>query len=58
MGSYGRQLGRIGDALGVLIKHIRPEDLSDDEKKKMRPVTAFGRYVKVLLSANEFVFVS
>ncbi len=30
----------------------------DDEKKKMRPVTAFGRYVKVLLSSNEFVFVS
>ena len=29
-----------------------------DEKKKMRPVTAFGRYVKVLLSSNEFVFVS
>jgi hypothetical protein len=31
---------------------------SDDEKKKMRPVTALGRYVKVLLSSNEFVFVS
>jgi hypothetical protein len=29
-----------------------------DEKKKMLPVTAFGRYVKVLLSSNEFVFVS
>jgi len=35
VGSYGRQLGRIGDALGVLIKHIRPESLSDDEKKKI-----------------------
>ncbi len=30
----------------------------EDEKKKMRPVTAFGRYLKVLLSSNEFVFVS
>jgi hypothetical protein len=29
-----------------------------DEKKKFVPVTAFGRYVKVLLSSNEFVFVS
>ena len=29
-----------------------------DEQKKMRPVTAFGRYAKVLLSSNEFVFVS
>jgi hypothetical protein len=35
VGSYGRQLGRIGDALGVLIKHIKPEALSDDEKKKI-----------------------
>jgi hypothetical protein len=31
---------------------------SAGEQKKMRPVTAFGRYVKVLLSSNEFVFVS
>jgi hypothetical protein len=31
---------------------------AEDEKKKMLPVTAFGRYVKVLLSSNEFLFVS
>jgi cytochrome c553 len=31
---------------------------SDDEKKKMLPVTTFGRYLKVLLSSNEFLFVS
>src|SRR5262245_4932825 len=30
----------------------------DDEKQKMLPVTTFGRYVKVLLSSNEFLFVS
>ena len=30
----------------------------DDEKKKMLPVTTFGRYVKILLSSNEFLFVS
>jgi hypothetical protein len=35
VGSYGRQLGRIGDALSVLVKHIRPDDLSDDDKKKI-----------------------
>jgi len=29
-----------------------------DEKKKMLPVTTFGRYVKVLLSSNEFLFVN
>ena len=28
------------------------------EKKKMLPVTTFGRYIKVLLSSNEFLFVS
>jgi hypothetical protein len=33
VGSYGRQLGRIGDALEVLIKHaLREEDLSQTEK--------------------------
>jgi cytochrome c553/mono/diheme cytochrome c family protein len=31
---------------------------TDDDKKKMLPVTVFGRYVKVLLSSNEFLFVS
>ncbi len=29
-----------------------------DEKKKMLPVTTFGRYVKILMSSNEFLFVS
>jgi hypothetical protein len=31
VGSYGKQLGRIGDALEVLLKHIKLEDLSADE---------------------------
>ena len=35
VGSYGRQLGRIGDVLGVLLKHVQLADLSDDEKKKI-----------------------
>ncbi len=30
----------------------------EDEKKKMLPVSTFGRYVKILLSSNEFLFVS
>jgi hypothetical protein len=30
----------------------------EDEKKKMLPVSTFGRYIKVLLSSNEFLFVS
>jgi hypothetical protein len=27
-------------------------------REKLLPVTVFGRYVKILLSSNEFVFVS
>ena len=32
VGSYGRQIGRIGDALEVLIDHVRLEGLSKEEK--------------------------
>jgi hypothetical protein len=32
VGSYGRQLGRIGDALEVLLKHIRLDDLTQPEQ--------------------------
>ncbi|MBV8687345.1 MAG: hypothetical protein JOZ90_12860 [Alphaproteobacteria bacterium] len=32
VGSYGRQLGRIGDALEVLIDHVRLEGLSAAER--------------------------
>jgi hypothetical protein len=32
VGSYGRQLGRIGDALEVLIDHVPLEGLSRDER--------------------------
>jgi len=32
VGSYGKQLGRIGDALAVLIKHVKLEQLDDAER--------------------------
>jgi hypothetical protein len=32
VGSYGRQLGRIGDALEVLLKHVKLKKLSPDER--------------------------
>jgi len=32
VGSYGRQLGRIGDALEVLLKHVKLEGLNKDEE--------------------------
>jgi hypothetical protein len=30
---------------------------TEEDKKKMLPVTALGRYVKILLSSNEFLFI-
>jgi len=37
VGSYGRQLGRMGDALAVLLDHFRPErPLSRAEKKAIQ----------------------
>ena len=32
VGSYGRQLGRIGDALEVLVRHVELKGLSSDEQ--------------------------
>jgi len=32
VGSYGRQIGRIGDALDVLLKHVKLENLTSDEQ--------------------------
>jgi hypothetical protein len=32
VGSYGRQLGRIGDALEVLMDHLKQGDLTDAER--------------------------
>lgn len=32
VGSYGRQLGRIGDALEVLLNHVKLDDLCQAEK--------------------------
>lgn len=34
--SYGRQLGRIGDAMAVLMTHINRNALSHDEEKALR----------------------
>ena len=36
VGSYGRQLGRIGDALEVLIDHVALKDLSREEADALK----------------------
>ncbi len=32
VGSYGKQIGRIGDALEVILKHVKLGDLKPDER--------------------------
>jgi hypothetical protein len=41
---------------GMMAGVMGPSDKKVEEKKLL-PVTAFGRYMKVLLSSNEFLFV-
>ncbi len=38
VGTYGRQLGRLGEALEVLLNHVKLENLKPDERKV---ITAF-----------------
>jgi hypothetical protein len=33
VGSYGRQLGHIGEALGIILKHVQLHKLNDSERK-------------------------
>lgn len=35
VGTYGRQLGRIGEALQVLLAHVDRSRMNDDEKKAL-----------------------
>jgi len=45
VGSNGRQLGRIGDALGVLLRHVEREKLTRPEKDAL---TAFaGQHAQI-----------
>ncbi|MEZ5293911.1 MAG: PSD1 and planctomycete cytochrome C domain-containing protein [Vicinamibacterales bacterium] len=55
----GREAGAPSPSESGMMAGVTPgASAPDDEKAKMLPVTAFGRYVKVLLSSNEFVFVN
>src|ERR1700680_644486 len=40
VGSYGRQLGRIGDALEVLLDHVKLDGLSQAEKDALTALRA------------------
>jgi len=55
VGSYGRQLGRIGDALEVLLNHVKLDDLSQAEKDALavlRGQLAAVRQVKQRMRAG------
>lgn len=36
VGSYGRQLGRIGDVVEILLRAVDPKKLSEADQKKVR----------------------
>jgi hypothetical protein len=42
---------------GMMAGVTKPGGGTDDEKTKMLPVTSLGRYLKVLMSSSEFLFV-
>jgi len=42
---------------GMMAGVTKPGGTTEDDKKKMLPVTPLGRYLKVLLSSSEFLFV-
>ena len=54
----GEMAAAAPDGEGMMAGVTPGAKASDDEKKKMLPVTALGRYIKILLSSNEFLFVS
>ena len=45
------------DAEGMM-SGVRPSEGKGDEKKPLLPVTHWGRYVKILLSSSEFLFIN
>ena len=52
-------LRRVGNGFGMMAGVMSPSGsgATDEDKKKMLPVTALGRYLKILLSSNEFLFI-
>jgi hypothetical protein len=53
----GRGGEREGDSYGMMAGVV-PGAAKKDDDKKLLPVTPLGRYLKVLLSSSEFLFVS
>ncbi|MFX3680011.1 MAG: hypothetical protein ACN6I5_01905 [Hyphomicrobiales bacterium] len=46
VGSYGKQLGRMGDVLMVLLKHFKPDaDLTEDERHAIEDLSVMLREI-------------
>jgi hypothetical protein len=54
-GAAGEAAPPADGMMAGVVPGVKP---AGNEQAKMRPVTTFGRYVKILLSSNEFLFVS
>jgi cytochrome c553 len=48
---------KIGEGMMAGVMSPGASGSTEEDKKKMLPVTALGRYVKILLSSNEFLFI-
>jgi hypothetical protein len=47
----------MGDGIMAGVMSPSGSSSTEEDKKKMLPVTALGRYLKILLSSNEFLFI-
>ena len=48
VGSYGRQLGRIGDVMKILMARVDPETLSPEEQKVFNALSLQLQHVEVI----------
>ena len=43
---------------GGMMAGVVPAAAKGDEKKPLLPVTHWGRYIKILISSTEFIFIN
>jgi hypothetical protein len=52
-----KETPKMGEGMMAGVMSPSGSGATDEDKKKMLPVTALGRYLKILLSSNEFLFI-
>jgi hypothetical protein len=54
VGSYGKQLGRMGDVLMVLLKHFKPDqELSEDERHAIEDLSVMLREIAAVKERHD-----